>query len=89
MFEPVKDAGDVPQSARFRPPAELTPEAVAAIAEQVRVRVLRWFARSGLIEADDLREMLVWEDAPEPMPDWDLLGQPEPADFGFAQRIAW
>ncbi len=28
------------------------------------------------------------EDAPEPMPDWDLLGQPEP-DFEFDQRIAW
>ncbi|MGB5736583.1 MAG: hypothetical protein WBM40_19300 [Thiohalocapsa sp.] len=37
---------------RFRPAAELTPEAVAAIAEQVRVRALPWFARSGLIEAD-------------------------------------
>ena len=23
-----------------------------------------------------------WEDTPEPMPDWDLLGQPEP-DFAF------
>jgi hypothetical protein len=28
-----------------------------------------------------------WEDAPEPMPDWDL-GQPEP-DVVFDQRIAW
>ena len=59
-MEPVEDAGDIPQSVRFRPAAELTPEAVAAIAEQVRVRVLRWFARSGLIEADDVREMLAW-----------------------------
>ena len=31
---------------------------VAAIAEKVRIRVLRWFARSGLVEADDVREML-------------------------------
>jgi hypothetical protein len=46
---------------RFLPAAELTPEALAAIAEQVRVRVLRWFARSGLIEPDDVREMLAWE----------------------------
>ena len=53
-----------PQSARsFLPAAELTPEAVAAIAEQVRVRVLRWFARSGLIEPDDVREMLAWENS--------------------------
>jgi hypothetical protein len=63
VFEPVKDAGDVPEFVRFRPAAELTPEAVAAIAEQVRVRVLRWFARSGLIEADDIREMLAWENS--------------------------
>ena len=52
VFEPLEDAGDVPQSARFRPAAEPTPEAVAAITEQVRVRVLRWFARSGLLEPD-------------------------------------
>ena len=29
-----------------------------------------------------------WDDAPEPLPDCDLLGQPEP-DFEFDQRIAW
>ena len=29
-----------------------------------------------------------WEDAPEPMPDWDLLGQHEP-DVAFDQRIPW
>jgi hypothetical protein len=46
---------------RFRPATDLTPEAIAVIAEQVRVRVLRWFARSGLIERDDVREMLAWE----------------------------
>jgi hypothetical protein len=57
VFGPVEEAGDVPRSVRFRPAAELTPEAVAVIAEQVRVRVLRWFARSGLIEPDDVREM--------------------------------
>jgi len=27
----------------------------------VRIRVLRWFARSGLIDPDDAREMLAWE----------------------------
>ena len=51
------------QTVRFRPAAELTPEAVAAIAEQVRIRVLRWFARSGLIEPDDVREMRAWENS--------------------------
>ena len=29
-----------------------------------------------------------WEDAPEPMPDWDLIGQPEP-DVEFDQRVSW
>jgi hypothetical protein len=28
-----------------------------------------------------------WDDAPEPLPDWDLLKQPEP-DVEFDQRIA-
>ena len=63
VFEPAEDAGDSPESVRFCPAAELTPEAVAAIAEQVRERVLRWFARSGLIEPEDVREMLAWEDS--------------------------
>ena len=27
------------------------------------MRVLRWFARSGLIEPDDVREMLAWENS--------------------------
>jgi hypothetical protein len=48
---------------RFRPAADLTPQAPAAVAAQVRVRVLRWFARSGLIEPDDVHEMLAWENS--------------------------
>jgi len=48
---------------RFRPASALTPAAVVAITEQVRTRVLRWFARSGLIERDDVREMRAWEDS--------------------------
>ena len=48
---------------RFRPAAELTSEALAAITEQVRIRVLRWFARGGLIEPDDVREMRAWENS--------------------------
>lgn len=34
------------------------------------------------------REPRAWDDAPEPMPDWDPLGQPEP-DFDFDQGVAW
>ena len=41
VFEPVEGADDGPESVRFRAAAELTLEAVAVIAEQVRVRVLR------------------------------------------------
>jgi len=64
VFEPAEEeADDDPQAVRFRAAAELTPEAVAAIAEQVRIRVLRWFARSGLIEPDDVRERLAWENS--------------------------
>ena len=48
---------------QFRPAAELTPEAVAAITERVRVRVLRWFVRSGVIEANDVGEVLAWENS--------------------------
>jgi hypothetical protein len=56
--DPVEEGDDGPQAVRFRPAAELTPEAVAAITEQVRIRVLRWFARSRLSARDDVREML-------------------------------
>jgi hypothetical protein len=62
VFEPAEEAAD-PQAVRFRADAVLTPKAVAAITEQVRVRVLRWFARSGLIEPEDVREMLAWENS--------------------------
>jgi hypothetical protein len=29
-----------------------------------------------------------WDDAPEPLPHWDVFSQPEP-DFEFDQRVAW
>jgi hypothetical protein len=61
VFEPLDEAADVPEAVRFRPAAALTPDTVAAIAEQVRVRVLRWFARNGLIDRDDVREMHAWD----------------------------
>jgi hypothetical protein len=66
VFEPIEEAGDDPQAVRFRPATDLTPEAIAVIAEQVRVRVLRWFARSGLIERDDVREMRAPRSPPGP-----------------------
>ena len=48
---------------RVQPAAATTPEAIPALTEQERIRGLRWFARSGLIERDDVREMLVWENS--------------------------
>jgi hypothetical protein len=63
VLEPADEADDDPQAVRFRTAAELTPEAVAAITEQVRMRVLRWFGRSGVIEPDVVREMLAWENS--------------------------
>jgi hypothetical protein len=35
-----------------------------------------------------VRGLPAWEDAPEPVPDWDCFGQPEP-DFAFDQSVAW
>ncbi len=66
VFEPVEEADDDLQAARFRAAAERTPEVVAAITGQVPVRMLRWFARSGLIERDDVREMRAPRYPPDP-----------------------
>jgi hypothetical protein len=49
VFDPLDEAADVPEAVRFRPAGALTLEVVAAIAEQVRRRMLRLFARRGLI----------------------------------------
>jgi len=49
----------------FRAAAELTPQAVTAITEQVRW-ALRWVARGGLIEPDDVREMRALGAPPSP-----------------------
>ena len=45
---------------QFRQASALTPEEVAVIEEQVRRRVLRWFSRHGLLDSDDVRDMLTW-----------------------------
>jgi len=63
VFEPVDNAAGVCEAVHFRPAPELAPQAIAAICEQVRVRVLRWFARSGVIDSGDVREMLAWENS--------------------------
>jgi hypothetical protein len=55
LFDPIDD-GQV----RFLHARALTAEEIAGIGEQVRRRVLRWFARSGLLDGDDARDMLGW-----------------------------
>ena len=60
VFAPAVGDGD---EVRFRPAAAVTPDTVAAIAEKVCIRVLHWFARSGVVEADDVREMLPWQNS--------------------------
>ncbi len=62
-FEPVDEADSDPKDVRLRAAAELPPQATAAVTEQVRIRVLRLFPRSGLIEPDDVREMLAPENS--------------------------
>ncbi|MGB5736582.1 MAG: transposase [Thiohalocapsa sp.] len=93
VFEPVGEADDGPQAVRFRAAAELTPQAVTAITDQVRIRVLRWFARSGLIERDDVREMRALRAPPGPtaasrwMPRRASVRRIAPAPFRNRERL--
>jgi hypothetical protein len=41
----------------FAEAAALTPEDLAAVQQQVRARVLRWFARAGTLDPADARDM--------------------------------
>jgi hypothetical protein len=47
--------------AQFTEASALTPEDCAAVQQQLRARVLRWFARAGHLDAADAREMASWE----------------------------
>jgi hypothetical protein len=58
VFEPL-EAGGV----QFPEALALTPETVATIEAQVRRRVLRWFSRHGLLDPDDARDMLAWDNS--------------------------
>jgi hypothetical protein len=46
---------------QFAEAATLTPEDLAAVQQQVRTRVLRWFARAGHLDAADARDMASWD----------------------------
>ena len=43
--------------------ATLTPEDMAAVQQQVRTRVLRWFVRAGHLDAAEARDMARWRHA--------------------------
>ncbi len=45
----------------FAEAAALLPEDLAAVQQQVRARVRRWFARAGNLDAADLRDMASWD----------------------------
>ena len=55
VFVPGED-GQV----HFAEAAALTPEDLAAVQQQVRARVLRWFARAGHLDPADARDMAGW-----------------------------
>jgi len=44
----------------FAEAAALTPEDLAAVQQQVRARVLRWFARAGHLDHTDAHDMAGW-----------------------------
>ena len=45
----------------FAEAGALTPEDLAAVQQQVRARVLRWFARAGTLDPADARDMAGWD----------------------------
>jgi hypothetical protein len=63
VFERADNGSRVCGAVRLRPASKLTPQTIAIICEKVRVRVLRWLARSGLIDSDDVCEILPWENS--------------------------
>ena len=46
---------------QFAEAGALTPEDCAAVQQQVRARLLRWFARAGPLDAADAREIASWD----------------------------
>lgn len=66
VFEHTDVPADYGEAVRFRPTAALVLDAVDAITEPARIRVLRWFARSGLIEPDDVHDMVAGDNGGRP-----------------------
>lgn len=74
----------------------LTPEDLAAVQQQMRRRVLRWFARAGHLDPADARDMASWGhgggfslDASVRIEGTDRTGSPaQPAAAGWPSRAA-
>ena len=54
-------AASVAGQVQFVETAALTPADCAAVQQQVRTRVLRWFARAGHLDPADARDMASWD----------------------------
>ena len=59
VIDGVFAAGEDGQG-HFAEAVALSPEDLAAVQQQVRARVLRWFARAGHLEPTDARGMAGW-----------------------------
>ena len=60
MIDGVFAAGEDGQ-VHFAEAGVLTPQDLVAVQQQVRARVLRWFARAGHLDPADARDMTSWD----------------------------
>ncbi len=49
------------RAGQFAETGALTPEDLTAVQQQLRARVLRWFARAGMLDQADARDMARWD----------------------------
>jgi hypothetical protein len=61
----VTDGGfaSSPQGVAFLPARPVTPADLATLTERVRTRLVRWFRRHGLVNAEAAADMLAWENS--------------------------
>ena len=63
VFEPAAAEAGCDSPPAFLPARPITQVDLAALAERVRHRVIRWFRRSRLIDAAAAADMLTWENS--------------------------
>jgi len=63
VFLPAADAAGCDTPPAFVPARPITPADLAALTERVRRRVIRWFRRNGLLDANAAADMLTWENS--------------------------